>query len=71
MGLAQINAAETVNKGLTLLNVKSIGLQTTNPKGDYTTDSAGAGSALATGEATNNRHISMTDDGKVNPSFID
>ncbi|WP_298646211.1 alkaline phosphatase [uncultured Proteiniphilum sp.] len=70
MGLAQINAAETVNKGLTLLNFKNIGLQTSNPKGDYTTDSAAGGSALATGEATTNRHISMTD-GKVNLSLTD
>ncbi|SEA52459.1 alkaline phosphatase [Porphyromonadaceae bacterium KH3R12] len=71
MGLAQINAAETVNNGLTLLNIKSIGLQMNNPKDAYTTDSAAGGSALATGEATDNRHISMTDNGKVNPSFTD
>lgn len=71
VGLAQINAAETVNKGLTLLNIKNIGLQKSNAKDVYTTDSAAGGSALATGEATNNRHISMTDEGKVNPSFTD
>lgn len=71
MGLAQINAAETVNKGLTLLNIKNIGLQKSNAKDAYTTDSAAGGSALATGKATNNRYISMTDDGKVNASFTD
>lgn len=71
MGLAQINAAETVNKGLTLLSIKNIGLQKSNAKDAYTTDSAAGGSALATGKATNNRYISMTDDGKVNASFTD
>ncbi len=71
MGLAQINAAETVNKGLTLLNLRHIGLQKNSPKDAYTTDSAAGGSALATGKPTNNRHISMTDDGKENPSLAD
>lgn len=71
MGLAQINVAETANKGLTLLNMKSIGLQKNSPKDAYTTDSAAGGSALATGKATNNRHISMTEDGVANESLTD
>lgn len=71
MGLAQINAAETVNKGLSLLNFKNIGLQKNSPEDAYTTDSAAGGSALATGKKTDNRHISMTADGKVNPSLTD
>lgn len=71
MGLSQINAAKTVNKGLTLLSLKNIGLQTNSPKDGYTTDSAAGGSALATGKTTNNRHISMTSDGEVTPSLID
>jgi len=71
MGLAQMNAAETVNKGLTLFNMKSLGLQINSPKDAYTSDSAAGGSALATGESTNNRHISMTETGKVTPSLTD
>ncbi len=71
MGLAQINVAETANKDLTLLNLKHIGLQKNSPKDAYTTDSAAGGSALATGKATNNRHISMTEDGEVNPSLAE
>jgi alkaline phosphatase len=69
MGLAQINAAETVNKGLTLLNLKSIGLQINSPKDAYTTDSAAGGSALATGQPTCNRHISMSETGEPHPSL--
>ncbi len=71
MGLAQINAAETVNKGLTLLNLKSIGLQINSPKDAYTTDSAAGGSALATGQPTCNRHISMSETGEPHPSLAD
>ena len=71
MGLAQINAAETVNKGLTLFNFKNIGLQMNSPADAYTTDSGAGGSAMATGEPTFNRHISMTADGKVTPSLTD
>lgn len=71
VGLAQINAAETVNKGLTLLNIKSIGLQINSPKDAYTTDSAAGGSALATGQSHFNRHISMSETGEPYPSLTD
>lgn len=71
MGLAQINMGETVNNGLTLLNLKSIGLQKNSSKDAYTTDSAAGGSSLATGEMTNNRHISMSAEGKPYPSMTD
>lgn len=71
MGLAQMNVAETVNKGLTLFNLRSLGLQINSPKDAYTTDSAAGGSALATGESTYNRHISMTENGKETPSLSD
>lgn len=71
MGLAQINVAETVNKGLTLLNLKSIGLQINSPKDAYTTDSAAGGSALATGQSHFNRHISMSENGEPYPSLTD
>lgn len=71
MGLAQLTAADRVNKGLTILNMQHLGLITTSAKDAFTTDSAGAGSALATGEQNNNRHISMSEDGKAYPSLTD
>lgn len=72
MGLAQINAAEAANEnGLTLLNLKNIGLSITTPRGAFTVESASGGSALATGRKTDNRHISMTEDGRVVPAITD
>lgn len=71
MGLAQICAAQTVNQSLTMLQLKHIGLQKTHAKDQYTTDSAGAGSAIATGEPTCNRHISANEDGSINPSLTE
>lgn len=69
MGLTAIGASEAVNKGLSLLQCKHIGLQQTNAKDQYTTDSAGAGSSIATGESNSNRHISMSEEGKIYPSL--
>lgn len=64
MSLTQITAAETANRGmLTLLNMKNIGFQKTSALNSYNTDSAGAGTALSTGQKTNNRHISTGADG--------
>lgn len=71
MGLAQICAAQTVNQSLTMLQLKHIGLQKTHAKDQYTTDSAGAGSAIATGEPTCNRHISANEDGSISPSLTE
>lgn len=57
-GQAQMWAAATANGGaLNLMQMKNIGLLKTNPVNDYTTDSAGAGTALATGQKTRNRRI--------------
>lgn len=69
MGLAQICAAQTVNKNLTFLQCKYIGMQQTSAKDQYTADSAGAGSSIATGQSTCNRHISMSEEGEVFPSL--
>lgn len=71
MGLAQVCAADAVNEGLSLLKLKHIGLQRTNAEDAYTTDSAGAGSALASGRKNKNRHICMSDSGEVYPSLTD
>lgn len=70
-GLAQMNVASTVNNGLTLFNFNHIGLQQNSSNDAYTTDSAAGGSALATGHANNNRHISMSPTGEVYPSMTD
>jgi alkaline phosphatase len=57
-GQGQMWAAATANGGkLNLMQMKNIGLLKTNPTNDYTTDSAGAGTALATGQKTRNRRI--------------
>jgi alkaline phosphatase len=57
-GLAQISAAVLANNGeLTLTQLKSVGLIKTQSADDFTTDSAAAGTALATGSKTNNRAI--------------
>lgn len=71
MGLAQINVAASVNKGLSLFGMKHIGFQKNSSKDAYTTDSAAGGSALATGESNFNRHISMSEDGVIYPSMSD
>lgn len=77
-GLAQLQAGATVNNagylnknGLSIFNLKYIGLQDTSSKDAYTTDSAAGGSALATGELHNNRHISTSETGKPYLSITD
>ena len=59
-GLTQISSSVLANGGaLTLTQLKSIGLLKTQSADDFTTDSAAAGTALATGEKTNNRAIGV------------
>lgn len=63
MGLEQISAAWVCNGGkLNLDNFTYVGLQRTYSANKLVTDSAAAGSALATGEKTNNGMIAMTPD---------
>lgn len=71
MGLPQITAAAYANKGLTLMNFNYIGIQQNNALDAFTTDSAAGGSALATGERHDNRHIAMSADGEPYPSLSD
>ncbi|MDR0349513.1 MAG: alkaline phosphatase [Tannerella sp.] len=71
MGLAQICVADAINEGLSLLKLKQIGLQQTQAEDAYTTDSAAAGSALATGQKHRNRHISSKPSGEPYPSLTD
>lgn len=64
-GLSQISSAVLANNGaLSLTQLKSIGMIKTQSADDFTTDSAAAGTALATGEKTNNRAIGTDTIGK-------
>lgn len=59
-GLSQISAALLSNDGqLTLSQLKSIGFLKTQAADDFITDSAAAGTALATGIKTHNRAIGV------------
>ncbi len=59
-GLTQISSSVLLNGGeLTLTQLKSIGLLKTQSADDFTTDSAAAGTAIATGSKTYNRSIGM------------
>ncbi len=59
-GLTQISSSTLANGGaLSLTQFKSIGLLKTQSADDFTTDSAAAGTALATGVKTNNRAIGV------------
>ena len=63
-GLTQISATALANNGeLSLTQLKSIGFLKTQSADDFTTDSAGAGTALATGKKVPNRAIGTTIDG--------
>ncbi|SHJ00885.1 alkaline phosphatase [Arenibacter nanhaiticus] len=64
-GLSHISAAVLANGGETsLTQLKSIGFLKTSASDDFTTDSAAAGTALATGQKTYNRAIGMGTDRK-------
>lgn len=71
MGIAQLSAADLVNGGLSMSQIKYMGMQRTQPKGSFITDSAGAGSALATGEKTNNRNIATDALGNAQTSITE
>ena len=63
MGLEQISAAWVCNGGnLNLDNFSKIGIQRTYSANKLVTDSAAAGTALATGHKTNNGMVAMTPD---------
>jgi alkaline phosphatase len=65
MGLAQIYAGYTANKGeLNLFNIPTQGLSITKASDSYITDSAAGATAMATGHKTNNRFISVDENGK-------
>jgi len=64
MGLATMYSAMTVSDHpLNIVRCKTIGLQKTNSANNYITDSAAAGTAIATGNKTNNGVIGMDSKG--------
>lgn len=66
MSINQITATEIANRGrLSLLQMRNIGFIKTWALNNNNPDSAGAGSAMATGQKTNNRHISTSPDGAI------
>ncbi|WP_264524209.1 alkaline phosphatase [Flavobacterium sp. N502536] len=66
MGLTQIYAGYTANKGqLSLFNIPTQGLSITKSSDSYITDSAAGATAMATGHKTNNRFISVDENGKA------
>ena len=63
-GLTQISSTVLANNGeLSLTQLKSLGFIKTQSADDFTTDSAGAGTAIATGQKTNNRAIGTSKKG--------
>ncbi len=71
MGIAQITAGKIVKGQLNLEEFKHLGLLTTHSQSALITDSAAAGTALATGYKTNNKAISVSADGKPLKSIIE
>ncbi|MFW0718275.1 alkaline phosphatase [Pedobacter sp. N23S346] len=70
MGLAQIQAGLSANFGqLNMVNIKHIGFSRTEASNSDFTDSAAGATAMATGQKTNNRYISVGVDGKSLPSI--
>lgn len=66
MGVPQIALASEYAKGNLALNtLPVVGITTTRSLNHFITDSAAAGTALASGEKTNSGMIGMTPDGKI------
>ncbi|MEL7163026.1 MAG: alkaline phosphatase, partial [Bacteroidota bacterium] len=71
-GLAQISAALLANRGqLSLAKIKHVGLVNTAAADDAVTDSAAAGTAMATGVKTDNRAIGVDPSGQARPTLIE
>lgn len=71
-GLTEISSSVLANGGeLTLSQLKSIGMIKTSSSDDFTTDSAAAGSAIATGKKTYNRAIGVDSLGNAIPNMAE
>jgi alkaline phosphatase len=64
MGVAHVTAAKLVYGSLNLERFKIMGMHITGSANDYVTDSAAAGTALATGFTTNNDVVGLDREGK-------
>ncbi|MFC3561501.1 alkaline phosphatase [Pedobacter jamesrossensis] len=72
MGLAQIQAGLTANFGQSnIVNIKHIGFSRTEALNSDFTDSAAGGTAMATGQKTNNRYIGVDASGQSLTSIPD
>ncbi len=71
MGIAQISAGKIVKGRLNLEEFKHIGLLMTHSQSDLVTDSAAAGTAIATGYKTYNHAISVSPDGMPLKTIIE
>lgn len=72
MGVAQIFAGATANRGnLYLNNFKHVGFSRTQSADRYVTDSAAGGTAIATGHKTNNTAVGVDSEGTPVPSIIE
>lgn len=71
MGVAQISAGKIVKGQLNLEEFKHIGLLTTHSQNALVTDSAAAGTAIATGYKTYNHAISVSPDGTPLKTIIE
>ncbi len=70
MGLAQIYAGLTANRGaLNLTKLLNLGFSKTSAADTYITDSAAGGTAMATGQKTNNRAIGVDPAGGSVPAI--
>jgi len=71
MGVAQIYAGATANKGkLNLDNFKHVGFSRTQSANRYVTDSAAGGTAIAAGKKTNNSAVGVDTEGNPIPSVM-
>lgn len=71
MGVAQIFAGATANKGaLFLNNFKHVGFSRTQSANRYVTDSAAGGTAIAVGHKTNNSSVGIDSEGNPKPSIL-
>jgi len=72
MGVSHVFAAMTANNDrLYIDQMPYIGFQKTKAKNRYRTDSAGAGSALATGKKTDYGSISVDENNQANPTILE
>ena len=71
MGVSQFYSGITANKGLNMEKVQFVGLAKTYSASSYITDSAAAGTALASGTKTNNGAIGVDENGNEVKSILE